>query len=71
MALDSINHFITTDLAEHNITFHHCPKHADNKSPNSYIILNANTGTRTILHTNLGQVLHFLLPKMELLQEGL
>ena len=54
MANDSINHFIETDLTEHNVDFNHCPKYQDHKSPNSYIILNGNTGTRTILHTNLG-----------------
>lgn len=60
LANDSINHFIETDLAWHNIAFLHCPKHAGScKSPNSYIILNAKSGSRTILHTNLG------LPELE------
>ena len=54
MASDSINHFIETDLADHNIAFQHCPKHERSKSPNSYIMLNAKSGSRTILHTNLG-----------------
>ena len=53
LASDSINHYIETDLKEHGITFNQCPKQEGHKSPNSYIILNA-TGTRTILHTNLG-----------------
>ena len=54
MANDNINHFIATDLAANKIAFHHCPKHDDKLSPNTFIILNAKTGTRTILHTNLG-----------------
>ena len=54
LANDSINHFIETDLTEHNVGFNHCPKYQGHKSPNSYIILNGNTGSRTILHTNLG-----------------
>ncbi len=60
MASDSINHFIESDLADHNIGYQQCPKHADNKSPNSYIILNSQCGSRTILHTNLG------LPELQL-----
>ena len=54
MGTDSINHWIASDLACHKIAFHHCPKHPDKASPNSFIIMNAKSGTRTILHTNLG-----------------
>ena len=54
LASDSINHYIESDLKKHKIEFQQCPKHQNSKSPNSYIILNANTGSRTILHTNLG-----------------
>lgn len=54
MADDSINHFIEEDLIRHEIDFTHCPKHKGHNSPNSYIILNSNSGSRTILHTNLG-----------------
>ena len=54
MANDSINHFIESDLKSLGIKHDQCPKHEGHKSPNSYIIVNAKTGTRTILHTNLG-----------------
>ena len=54
MANDSINHFIQSDLESLDIKHDQCPKHKGYKSPNSYIIVNAKTGTRTILHTNLG-----------------
>ena len=54
MANDSINHFIQSDLESLDIKHDQCPKHEGHKSPNSYIIVNAKTGTRTILHTNLG-----------------
>ena len=54
MANDSINHFIQSDLESLGIKHEQCPNHEHHKSPNSYIIVNAKTGTRTILHTNLG-----------------
>ena len=54
LADDSIFHFIENDLKCHNICFAQCPQQTGHMSPNSYIILNSNSGTRTILHTNLG-----------------
>jgi ketohexokinase len=42
------------DLTAQDIDFTNCPKHFGHSTPNSYIILNSKTGSRTILHTNLG-----------------
>ena len=46
--------FVEEDFERHKITYDKCPKHKGHLLPNSCIISNSLTGSRTILHTNDG-----------------
>ena len=46
--------FVEIDFEAHKIRYEKCPKHKGYLLPNSCIILNSLTGSRTILHTNDG-----------------
>ena len=46
--------FVEQDFQRHNIEYTNCSRHSGYLLPNSCIILNRETGSRTILHTNDG-----------------
>ena len=48
------SNFVEDDFQSHNIIYDMCPRHSGHLLPNSSIILNHETGSRTILHTNDG-----------------
>lgn len=53
LSLDDCD-FITRGLAKDNVAQDKCPRHPGQVSPNSVIIASRSSGSRTILHTNLG-----------------
>jgi len=50
MADDVNSQVIIDDLVTHGIDYSHCPRMVDSTSPTSYITLNQNNGSRTIVH---------------------
>ena len=46
--------FVEDDFLRHGIVYDKCPRHDGHSLPNSCIILNQETGSRTILHNNDG-----------------